>query len=70
MHETTLRRFAKLAFMVSVTGCLLGLVFAKAAADRAAADVVVYALTAGFGLEFLITCWPSEARLSGERNLR
>ncbi len=57
------QQVATLAFMTLVTGCLLALVFERAATGPASLmDVVVYALTAGFGLEFLISSWPLVAR--------
>ena len=45
--------------MALVTCWLLALVFAKAGSGLSTpVELVVYALTAGFGLEFLIGCWP------------
>jgi hypothetical protein len=50
----------KLAFMLVVTAYLMARVFAEAAGGLdAALEVAIYALTAGFGLEFLAASWPS-----------
>ena len=57
IQRTSAHRLATLVFMALVTGWLLALVFEKAAAGTAS-EVLVYALTVGFGLEFLIAGWP------------
>ena len=70
MQRSSAHRLATLAFMVVVTAWLLALVFEKAATagPATAAEVLVYALTAAFGLEFLIVCWPGSATGGGRRS--
>jgi hypothetical protein len=46
----------RLLFMATVTCYLLGRVFAG---DALAAETVVYAATAAFGLDFVIASWRS-----------
>jgi hypothetical protein len=46
----------RLLFMAAVTCYLLGRVFSG---DASHPETVVYGMTAAFGLEFLIACWPS-----------
>jgi len=61
MRENTMHRvhqMAVLAFMGTVTACLLALVFEQAA--RGPSELlggVVFALAAGFGLEFVSSVW-------------
>jgi hypothetical protein len=45
----------RLLFMAAVTCYLLGRVFSG---DASHPEIVVYGLTAAFGLEFLIASWP------------
>ena len=53
-------RYAVLAFMTTVTCYLLGRVFVEAATGfDGFVEVVVYGVTAAFGLEFLIDSWRS-----------
>jgi hypothetical protein len=53
-------RYALLAFMTTVTCYLLGRVFAEAATGfDGLIEVVVYGVTAAFGLEFMIDSWRS-----------
>jgi hypothetical protein len=46
----------RLLFMAAVTCYLLGRVFSGEASHP---EIVVYGMTAAFGLEFLIASWPS-----------
>jgi hypothetical protein len=56
MDET--QPIAVLAFMAAVTCYLLGRVFAEASAGvEGLAEVVVYGVTAAFGLEYLVASW-------------
>jgi hypothetical protein len=56
----TMERTLTLAFMAAVTCYLLARVFAEAATGpEAALELVVYGVTAAFGLEFLIASWRS-----------
>jgi hypothetical protein len=49
-----------IGFMTAVTGWLLVLLFAAAGrGSSAAGELLVYGLTAGFGLEFISSSWPS-----------
>jgi len=61
MTQTTMHRMqslAILAFMAGVTACLLALVFGQATRGPSGlAGAVVYALGAGFGLEFVGSAW-------------
>jgi hypothetical protein len=55
-----MNRYALLAFMTTVTCYLVGRVFAEAATGSdSLIEVVVYGVTAAFGLEFLINSWRS-----------
>jgi hypothetical protein len=47
---------ARLLFIAAVTCYLLGRVFAG---DNSSPEMLVYGLTAAFGLEFLIASWRS-----------
>jgi hypothetical protein len=63
-YETieTIRRHVRLAFMAVVTVAMLALTFAHARRGLPALPTVaVYALTVGFGLEFLRVEWPSRS---------
>jgi hypothetical protein len=54
----TMDRAATLLFMSAVTCYLLGRVFAEASAGvEGLAEVVVYGVTAAFGLEYLVASW-------------
>ena len=55
-----LNRYAVLGFMTTVTCYLLGRVFVEATTGfDGFVEVVVYGVTAAFGLEFLIDSWGS-----------
>ena len=57
---TMMSRYVPLAFMATVTCYLLGRVFAEAATGLdGLIEVVVYGVTAAFGLEFLVSSWRS-----------
>jgi hypothetical protein len=61
-----IRRHARLAFMAVVTVTMLALTFAHARRGLPALPTVaVYALTVGFGLEFLRAEWPTRSRRIG-----
>ena len=50
----------KLTFMLIVTAYLTARVFAEASGGlEASFEVAIYAVTAGFGLEFLASTWQS-----------
>jgi hypothetical protein len=56
----TIRRQIRLAFMAAVTATMLALTFEHARRGLPGApNAVVYALTVGFGLEFLGATWKS-----------
>ena len=61
MTKTTMHRVQRLvilAFMAGVTACLLALVFAQATREpNGLLGAMVYALGAGFGLEFVSSVW-------------
>jgi hypothetical protein len=51
-------RYVVLAFLASMTVCLLAFVFGQAARGVSGLPgMVVYAFAAGFGLEFVGTAW-------------
>jgi hypothetical protein len=52
----TMEITGRLLFMAAVTCYLLGRVFSG---DASHPEIVVYGMTAAFGLEFLIASWPS-----------
>jgi hypothetical protein len=52
-------RAATLLFMSAVTCYLLGRVFAEAVMGPSPVEVVVYGITAAFGLDYLIASWRS-----------
>lgn len=59
----TIRRHIRLAFMVAVTAAMLALTLVQARRGLPALPTVtVYALTVGFGLEFLRAEWSSRGR--------
>jgi hypothetical protein len=59
----TIRRHVRLAFMAAVTATMLALTFEHARRGLPAfPTVAVYALTVGFGLEFLRAEWSGERR--------
>jgi hypothetical protein len=59
----TSRRYGQLTFMAAVTACLLAFVFIQAAKGPGGVPgVVVYALGAGFGLEFVSAAWTGRWR--------
>ena len=53
------RRYGQFAFMAAMTACLLALAFEQAVTRGLPGfgAVAVYALAAGFGLEFITTNW-------------
>lgn len=54
----TIKRQIRLVFMGAVTVTMLALTFEQASRGLPAVPTtVVYALTVGFGLEFLVTAW-------------
>jgi hypothetical protein len=58
-----IRRHARLAFMAVVTAAMLALTLVQARRGLPALPTVaVYALTVGFGLEFLRAEWPARRR--------
>ena len=65
MRENTMHRVhrvAVLAFMGAVTACLLALVFEQATQGPSGLlGGVVFALAAGFGLEFVSSVWTGRA---------
>lgn len=62
------RRYAELAFMAVVTACLLAFVFSQAMRGAAGlAGVVVYGLSAAFGLEYVSSVWTGRAAGRGRR---
>jgi len=64
MHRV--HRVAVLAFMGAVTACLLALVFEQATQGPAGLlGGVGFALTAGFGLEFVSSVWTGRTRGPG-----
>jgi hypothetical protein len=59
----TIKRQIRLAFMGAVTVVMLALTFEEASRGLPALPTtVVYALTVGFGLEFLATAWTGSWR--------
>lgn len=75
MRETTLQRtlrYVPLIFMVLVTATVLALVVEQARRGlEGVPGMVVYSLTAGFGLEFVTSVWTHGEHQSGsERELR
>jgi hypothetical protein len=61
MNEKTIqaiRRYAELAFVAVVTGCLLAFAFSQAARGGAGLPgVAVYGFAAAFGLEYVSSVW-------------
>jgi hypothetical protein len=64
------RRYGQLAFMASVTACLLALAFEQALTRGLPGfgAVAVYAFAAGFGLEFIASAWTGRWRHGGKRS--
>lgn len=66
MNETTamtIQRHARMAFMTAVTATMLALTFAQTRRGLPALPTTaVYALTVGFGLEFLAAGWTGRRR--------
>ncbi len=71
MREITVQRmnrYAGLAFVASVTVCLLAFVLGQAARGlEGVPGMVVYAFAAGFGLEFMGAAWTGVWRRRGAR---
>ena len=62
------RRYGQLTFMAAVTACLLAFVFIQAAkGPTGIPGAVLYALAAGFGLEFVSAAWTGRWRERGHR---
>ena len=60
MGASIVERVAVLVYMASVTSFVLALLFASAAAGAlTGGELFVYALAAGFGLEFVLSAWPT-----------
>jgi hypothetical protein len=60
------RRYGELAFVAVVTACLLALVGVEASEGLASLPgAVLYALAAGFGLEFVSAVWTGRGRDGG-----
>jgi hypothetical protein len=75
MNETTIdtiERHARVAFMAAVTTAMLALTYHHATRGLSGLpNIVVYALTAACGLEFIGASWSSRWRVAsrGERSL-
>jgi hypothetical protein len=62
------RRYGELAFMAVVTACFLALVAIEAAEGPSSLPgAVLYALAAGFGLEFVSAVWTGRGGGGGPR---
>ncbi len=72
MRETKLHRYLAVVYVALVTALLLALVAEQASRGPAALPgALVYALAAGFGLEFVWSAWTAESRPGrDERPLR
>ena len=58
--QSTVREMAVFAFMALVTSAVLGLLVVELARGvQGLAAIVVYGVTASFGIRFLVTSWPS-----------
>lgn len=67
MRETNAHRYMPLAYVALVTAVLLALVAEEAARGPVALPgILVYALAAGFGLEFVCSRWAAESRAASE----
>ena len=67
MKDTIVYRYLALAYVALVTAVLLALVVEQASRGPAALPgVVVWALAAGFGLEFISSGWAAESRASSD----
>ena len=73
MEETTVEkthRLSGLAFVFAVTTCLVAFVFIQAARGLPGIPgVIVYALAAGFGLEFVGAAWTRRFSRGGHGQL-
>lgn len=71
MREQTIKRISRcsqLAFMATTTIVLMALTFDQASRGlEGLPGTVVYALTAGFGLEFIRSVWTNASQRSSER---
>ena len=66
VYESRLERLAVGAFMALVTCFVLVLLFAEATKGLAGAPgVIVYGVTAAFGLEFICSAWTERTRHNG-----
>jgi hypothetical protein len=62
------RRYGELAFVAVVTACLLAFVAVEALEGPSSLPgVVLYALAAGFGLEFVSAVWTGRGPSGGPR---
>ncbi len=58
--QSTVQQMAVFAFMALVTSAVLGLLIVELAKGfHGLAGIVVYGVTASFGIEFLVASWPS-----------
>ena len=58
--QSTVRQWAVFAFMALVTSGVLGLLVVELAKGaQALPAILVYGVTASFGIEFLVASWPS-----------
>jgi Na+/H+-translocating membrane pyrophosphatase len=58
--QSTVRQMAVFTFMAVVTSIVLGLLVVELAKGaQGLAGIVVYSVTASFGIEFLVASWPS-----------
>ncbi|HEY1359159.1 MAG TPA: hypothetical protein VGF21_12715 [Thermoleophilaceae bacterium] len=58
--QTTVRQMAVFAFMALVTSGVLALLIVELAKGfQGLAAILVYGVTASFGIEFLVASWPS-----------
>ncbi len=63
MRETKVDRYLALVYVALVTAVLLALVAEEATRGPVALPgILVYALAAGFGLEFVSSTWAAESR--------
>lgn len=70
MNEETIKRQIRLVFMGAVTVAMLALTFEQAGRGLPGVPTtVVYALTVGFGLEFLVAVWTGGWRKRTEARL-
>ena len=67
MRHTTVHRYLALAYVAAVTAVLLALLAEQTSGGPAALPgMVVHALAAGFGLEFVCSRWATERDSSAD----